>query len=214
MFGYGVSRGQKCRPARPLKLLLLGDYAVGKSSLILRLCQRQFWIPSSHPANDFIIRMMDIDGNQVRVGIWDTLGLELHRTIPEAYYRNAHGIMLLYDITSRSSFNNVRGWMRSVEEHSPQGVRVLLVGTKADMDDQRSISKEEGQQLANELDAHFFETSAKIGINVDAVFEYIAREGKQQYDKTNSLHMEASSCVDLEQKTANVPVVSISSYCA
>ncbi|GJP63090.1 hypothetical protein CLOP_g20174 [Closterium sp. NIES-67] len=122
--------------------------------------------------------------------------------------RNAHGILLIYDITSKSSFDNVRGWIRSIEEHSTKGVRVTLVGNKADMDAHRVISKEQGQQLASEFRVPFFETSAKADINVDDIFVCIARESKRLYDETHSLNAEKPTCVNLQGATVPAQVIS------
>ncbi|GJP67541.1 hypothetical protein CLOP_g24351 [Closterium sp. NIES-67] len=208
-----VSSGQKSRLAAALKVLLIGDSAVGKSSLLLRFSENDFRHDlTSTIGVDFLIRTMDIDGERVKVSIWDTAGQERYRTITEAYYRNAHGILLIYDITSKSSFDNVRGWIRSIEEHSTKGVRVTLVGNKADMDAHRVISKEQGQQLASEFRVPFFETSAKADINVDDIFVCIARESKRLYDETHSLNAEKPTCVNLQGAT--VPAQVISSCCA
>ncbi|CAI7837866.1 unnamed protein product, partial [Closterium sp. NIES-53] len=187
----GVSRGQKSKLAAAVKILLIGDSAVGKSSLILRFSEDEFRSDlTSTIGVDFLIRTMEIDGEPVKMSIWDTAGQEKFRTITEAYYRNAHGIILVYDITDPISFNNVRGWIKSIEEHSTRGVRVVLVGNKADMDDRRVISKEKGQQLANEFSVSFFETSAKADINVEEAFQCIAKESKQLYDMIHSRHRE------------------------
>ncbi|CAI5499162.1 unnamed protein product [Closterium sp. Naga37s-1] len=145
----GVSRGQKSKLAAAVKILLIGDSAVGKSSLILRFSEDEFRSDlTSTIGVDFLIRTMEIDGEPVKMSIWDTAGQEKFRTITEAYYRNAHGIILVYDITDPKSFNNVRGWIKSIEEHSTCGVRVVLVGNKADMDNRRVCCDQQGTRAA------------------------------------------------------------------
>ncbi|CAI5966262.1 unnamed protein product [Closterium sp. NIES-64] len=212
MKDYSASRGQKSKLAAAVKILLIGDSAVGKSSLILRFSEDNFRSDlTSTIGVDFLIRTMEIDGEPVKMSIWDTAGQEKFRTITEAYYRNAHGIILLYDITDPKSFNNVRGWIKSIEEHSTRGVRVVLVGNKADMDYRRVITKEQGQQLANEFNVSFFETSAKADINVEEAFQCIAKESKQLYDMIHSRHREVSTCINLKQKST--PALVGSSCC-
>ncbi|CAI5498783.1 unnamed protein product [Closterium sp. Naga37s-1] len=175
-----MSTGRKHGETR-LKLLLIGDSAVGKSSLLLWFAEDSF----SHTfistiGVDFKTRTIDIDGEQVKLSIWDTAGQERFRTITAAYYRGANGIVLVYDITSESSFNNIRGWIRNIEEHASESVCKILVGNKADMEDRRVVTKDQGQQLANEFKINFFETSAKADINVEEAFVCIARESKKR----------------------------------
>nr|CCF17540.1 RabE GTPase protein [Micrasterias denticulata] len=163
-----------------LKLLLIGDSSVGKSSLLLRFAEDSFSQTFiSTIGVDFKTRTIDIDGEQVKLSIWDTAGQERFRTITAAYYRGANGIVLVYDITSESSFNSIRGWIRNIEEHASENVCKILVGNKADMEDRRVVSKEQGQALANEFRIKFFETSAKADINVEEAFVCIARESKK-----------------------------------
>lgn len=177
-----------------LKLLLIGDSSVGKSSLLLRFAEDSF----SHTfistiGVDFKTRTIDIDGEQVKLSIWDTAGQERFRTITAAYYRGANGIVLVYDITSESSFNSIRGWIRNIEEHASENVCKILVGNKADMEDRRVVTKEQGQQLASEFKIQFFETSAKADINVEEAFVSIAKESKKRYEATHAPSAEKSN---------------------
>lgn len=163
-----------------LKLLLIGDSSVGKSSLLLRFAEDSFSQTFiSTIGVDFKTRTIPIDDEQVKLSIWDTAGQERFRTITAAYYRGANGIVLVYDITSESSFNSIRGWIRNIEEHASENVCKILVGNKADMEDKRIVTKEQGQALANEFKIRFFETSAKADINVEEAFVCIAKESKK-----------------------------------
>eukprot|EP00475_Leptophrys_vorax_P036103 TRINITY_DN6038_c0_g1_i1.p1 TRINITY_DN6038_c0_g1~~TRINITY_DN6038_c0_g1_i1.p1 ORF type:complete len:208 (+),score=29.28 TRINITY_DN6038_c0_g1_i1:317-940(+) len=197
-----MSSGRKHGETR-LKLLLIGDSAVGKSSLLLRFAEDSF----SHTfistiGVDFKTRTIDIDGEQVKLSIWDTAGQERFRTITAAYYRGANGIVLVYDITSESSFNSIRGWIRNIEEHASESVCKILVGNKADMEDRRVVTKEQGQQLANEFKINFFETSAKADINVEEAFVSIARESKKRYEATHATATEKPSNLNIRDTTA------------
>ncbi|KAK7833119.1 ras-related protein rabe1c [Quercus suber] len=104
-----------------------------------------------------------------------------------AYYRGAMGILLVYDVTDESSFNNIRNWIRNIEQHASDNVNKILVGNKADMDEsKRAVPTSKGQALADEYGIKFFETSAKTNLNVEQVFFSIARDIKQRLADTDS----------------------------
>ncbi|KAH7293100.1 hypothetical protein KP509_28G011900 [Ceratopteris richardii] len=165
-----------------IKLLLIGDSGVGKSCLLLRFSDDTFTTSFITTIGiDFKIRTIDLDGKRVKLQIWDTAGQERFRTITTAYYRGAMGIILVYDVTDESSFNNIRNWMKNIEQHASDNVNKILVGNKADMDEsKRAVSFSRGQDLANEYGLNFYETSAKTNMNVEQVFFTIARDIKQR----------------------------------
>ncbi|PQP96866.1 ras-related protein RABE1a [Prunus yedoensis var. nudiflora] len=136
---------------------------------------------------DFKIRTIELDGKRIKLQIWDTAGQERFRTITTAYYRGAMGILLVYDVTDESSFNNIRNWIRNIEQHASDNVNKILVGNKADMDEsKRAVPTSKGQALADEYGIKFFETSAKTNLNVEEVFFSIARDIKQRLADTDS----------------------------
>ncbi|KAJ5074418.1 rab gtpase [Anaeramoeba ignava] len=153
-----------------VKLLLIGDSGVGKSSLLLRFSENKF-----SP-----IRILDLDGKKVKLQIWDTAGQERFRTITTAYYRGAMGILLVYDVTDENSFNNVRNWMKNIEKHATEDVNKMLIGNKCDMREQKVIETSKGQALADEFGIPFMETSAKDQTNVDSAFIFMAKEVKKR----------------------------------
>jgi Ras-related protein Rab-8A len=162
-----------------IKLLLIGDSAVGKSCLLLRFCD-DAWTPSfiTTIGIDFKIRTIELDGKRIKLQIWDTAGQERFRTITTAYYRGAMGILLVYDITNRGSFLNIQGWNGNIEQHASEGVNKILIGNKRDWTDQRKVTEEEGQELADELGVKFQETSAKANDGVEEAFFTLARDIK------------------------------------
>ncbi|EPB84339.1 GTP-binding protein ypt2 [Mucor circinelloides 1006PhL] len=167
-----------------IKLLLIGDSGVGKSCLLLRFSDDSF-TPSfiTTIGIDFKIRTIELDGKRIKLQIWDTAGQERFRTITTgnaltafaAYYRGAMGILLVYDTTDERSFANVRNWFSNIEQHASEGVNKILIGNKCDMEDKRAITKDQGQNLANELGIRFMETSAKANIGVEEAFFDLAR---------------------------------------
>ncbi|CAF2335311.1 unnamed protein product [Brassica napus] len=171
-----------------IKLLLIGDSGVGKSCLLLRFSDGSFTTSFITTIGiDFKIRTIELDGKRIKLQIWDTAGQERFRTITTAYYRGAMGILLVYDVTDESSFNNIRNWIRNIEQHASDNVNKILVGNKADMDEsKRAVPKAKGQALADEYGIKFFETSAKTNLNVEEVFFSIAKDIKQRLTDTDS----------------------------
>ncbi|OPJ88799.1 hypothetical protein AV530_016326 [Patagioenas fasciata monilis] len=95
---------------------------------------------------DFKIRTIELDGKRIKLQIWDTAGQERFRTITTAYYRGAMGIMLVYDITNEKSFENIRNWVRNIEEHASPDVEKMILGNKCDANDKRQVSREQGEK--------------------------------------------------------------------
>ncbi|XP_028095472.1 ras-related protein RABE1c-like, partial [Camellia sinensis] len=136
---------------------------------------------------DFKLRTIELDGKRIKLQIWDTAGQERFRTITTAYYRGAMGILLVYDVTDESSFNNIKNWIKNIEQHASDNVNKILVGNKADMDEsKRAVPTSWGQALADEYGIKFFETSAKTNLNVEQVFFSIARDIKQRLAESDS----------------------------
>lgn len=170
-----------------LKLLLIGDSGVGKTCLLFRFAEDKFNSAFiSTIGIDFKIRTIKVDDKNLKLQIWDTAGQERFRTITTAYYRGAAGIMLVYDVTSERSFENIKNWMRNIDEHASDDVEKMIIGNKADKnlpEDTRVISTERGQTLAMEHEVLFYETSAKDGNNVEDAFVAIARKIKDKMEE-------------------------------
>ena len=129
---------------------------------------------------DFKIRTIEVDGKTIKLQIWDTAGQERFKTITSSYYKGAHGIIVTYDITDRESFTAVQTWMGEVEKHASDNISRILVGNKCDLEDQRAVSFEEGQELAEHFNVRFLETSAKDSKNVEQAFTLMTREIKNR----------------------------------
>ena len=165
------------------KILLLGDSEVGKSCFLMRYSDNVFvenYITTI--GLDYKLKSVKLDsGKTIKVQLWDTAGQDKYRTIAKNYFKGSHGILLLYDITKQSSFNNIREWIQDIrEEVSPKAI-IFLIGNKIDLADQRKISKEKGIELAEEYKLPFFEASAKSGENVDEVFKALYKKISEVY---------------------------------
>eukprot|EP01083_Nonionella_stella_P030844 84520_1 len=159
------------------KTVLIGDSGVGKSCLLLRFADDSF--TDSYISTigvDFRFRTVSIDKKTVKLQIWDTAGQERFRTITSAYYRGAHGIIMVYDVTNPESFEHVEDWLTEVNRHASENTMKLLVGNKADMVEDKKVAESTAQQFADRLGIPFLETSAKNSTNVESAFLTMARE--------------------------------------
>ncbi|CAO2819463.1 unnamed protein product [Amaranthus hypochondriacus] len=153
------------------KLLLIGDSGVGKSCLLLRFADDAYLESYiSTIGVDFKIRTVEQDGKSVKLQIWDTAGQERFRTITSSYYRGAHGIIVVYDVTDQKSFDNVKQWLNEIDRYASDSVNKLLVGNKCDLTANKVVSYETGKAFADEIGIPFLETSAKSATNVEQAF--------------------------------------------
>ncbi|XP_020178609.1 ras-related protein RABC2a isoform X2 [Aegilops tauschii subsp. strangulata] len=157
------------------KVLLIGDSAVGKSSLLVSFVSAAPTDDDISPTIgvDFKIKFLTVGDKKLKLTIWDTAGQERFRTITSSYYRGAHGIILVYDVTKRQSFTNLADvWAKEIELHSTNKECVkMLVGNKVDKDEDRMVTTEEGLAFAQQCGCLFLESSAKTRENVEKCFE-------------------------------------------
>ncbi|KAI9359784.1 ras family protein [Pilaira anomala] len=163
------------------KLLLIGNSGVGKSCLLLRFADDTY--TESYISTigvDFKIRTIELDGKVCKLQIWDTAGQERFRTITSSYYRGAHGIIVVYDVTDNESFENVKEWLREIERYGSEGVNRLLVGNKSDLTDKRQVTLSAAKKWADSVNIPILETSAKNSSNVEQAFLTMARQIKEK----------------------------------
>jgi Ras-related protein Rab-18 len=161
------------------KLLLMGDSGTGKSSLLLRFTDDKFLgedVQSATIGVDFKVKFIEMEGKRVKLTIWDTAGQERFRTLTSSYYRGAQGVILVYDVANRESFESLRNtWIQELLAYANMDKLILMVvGNK--IDKERTVSTEEGQQLAKELSALFMEASAKTRAGVLPAFEELVHK--------------------------------------
>jgi len=160
------------------KLLIIGDAGVGKSSLLLRFADNTFTSAYINTIGvDFKIRTVNIDGMTIKLQIWDTAGQERFRTITATYYRGTHGVIVVYDVTEKETFENVRRWMAEIDNNcdtQQNPVNRVLVGNKCDMEDHQVTDQEAGE-YASAINVKHFRCSAKENLAVDKMFDEITR---------------------------------------
>jgi Ras-related protein Rab-1A len=158
------------------KIVLVGDSGVGKSCLLLRFADDTF--SESYISTigvDFRFKTLSIDGQIVKLQIWDTAGQERFKTITSAYYRGADGVILVFDKTSRDTFNNIASWLEEINKYSETSTRIL-VGNKDDAKEIMQVDQETAIKFGSELKMNYVETSALNSHQVTFAFESIARE--------------------------------------
>ena len=158
------------------KVLLLGNSDVGKSSLLLRFVD-SVWNETFVPTIgvDFKVKTVEIGDKKVKMQIWDTAGQERFRNVISTYFRGGNGLLLIYDITNKDSFKNLESWLIEIEKNASENILKILIGNKSDLEEDREISKEEGQAFANRNGMQFMETSAKMNTNVDEAFQALGK---------------------------------------
>ncbi|XP_078076584.1 EF-hand calcium-binding domain-containing protein 4B-like [Mustelus asterias] len=182
-------------PDRIFKVVFIGNSGVGKSSFIHRFCYNRFLTEINATIGiDFQVKSLVVDKTRVALQLWDTAGQERFRSITKQYFRKADGVLVVYDVTSETSFTAVRNWMTSVQEGMDERAAICLLGNKIDALDYepRQVSQAEGERLAEEYNAVFYECSAKSGYNVMESLMHVARLLSEQEDKQreDALHLD------------------------
>jgi len=159
------------------KLVLLGDAAVGKSSSVERFVKNEFFEfqqPTIGAA--FLTQTVPLDDYVVKFEIWDTAGQERYRSLAPMYYRGAAAALVVYDITEEDSFGGAKTWIEELQRQGSADIVIGLAGNKSDLANKRKVSQDEASRYAQENGCLFFETSAKTGENVTAIFQAIAKK--------------------------------------
>jgi small GTP-binding protein len=157
------------------KYIIIGDSACGKSCLLLQFTNKQFY--SKHELTigvEFGSYIINLDNTKIKIQIWDTTGQEIYKSITRSYYKGSAAAILVYDITKRSTFNNIISWLNDCKQYGSKNICIMLVGNKIDMNNKREVSYNEGLTLAKAYGLSFLETSAKTNTNVDTIFISLA----------------------------------------
>ena len=176
------------------KIVLVGDSGVGKTNLLLRYLKNKFDQNSKATVGvEFGSKNITIDNSIVKAQVWDTAGQERYRSITSAYYKGSHGALVVYDVTKIESFNNVDKWISDLRNNTDEKLVIMLIGNKIDLDKERTVKTEEGQEKSNENELAYIETSALDSRNVEKAFESIVTKIHKTYINDNIKDMQTQS---------------------
>ncbi|CAG9327758.1 unnamed protein product [Blepharisma stoltei] len=159
-----------------LKVILIGDSEVGKSTLINRFCLGRYsdlYLPTIGIEKNSISALQD--GRRCMLELWTSSGNERYKVIYSHFYKDARGIIIVYDITNRTSFVNLKRWIRDVQLYAGADSTVFLIGNKSDLENQRVVAYEEGKEFADSFGYHFLEVSARSSVNLEMPFLTLTR---------------------------------------
>jgi Ras-related protein Rab-11A len=155
-----------------VKIILIGDSAVGKTNIMSKYLRGQFQENSKATVGvEFGSKLFKIDNHNIKAQIWDTAGQEKYKAITGAYYKGSKGAFVVYDITRKETFDATDRWINDLKISSDPKINIILIGNKSDLEDKRDVLKEQGEEKAKSFGCAFLETSAFNGDNIDKGFE-------------------------------------------
>ena len=170
------------------KLVLIGDSGVGKTNILSRYLTNQFSASTQPTVGvEFGSKIIKKGEKLIKLQIWDTAGQERYKSITSAYYKGAKGAFVVYDISRKSTFDNVDKWINELKNNGSEDVFILLVGNKSDLNDQREISEEEVKKKAEVYNIAFCETSALKGNNIEFAFESLIDKITEKLEKEKEI---------------------------
>ena len=182
-----------------LKILLIGDTSVGKTSILSKYIDDKFdEVHISTIGVEFKVKSLTIKGKKVKLRIWDTSGQERYRSITQNFYRNANGILYIFDLTRKESFENIKDWL--IESYNCDSkVKKLLVGNKVDLDKNKQMDKQIIENYAEKKEMKYYEVSAKMGTNINKIFRELAESilsGKSEEEMNEEFSENANDNID------------------
>lgn len=174
--------------AREVKVVLLGDTGVGKSSLVLRFVTNNFRPYSESTIGaSFMSKMIVVNDTPIKYQIWDTAGQEKYHSLAPMYYRGAAAAIVVYDITRKQSLATLKNWVKELKQLGPDNIVIAIAGNKSDLEEKREVPSAQAKAYADEIGAVFIETSAKEDTNVSDLFINISKQLPTATTETNAL---------------------------
>ena len=189
------------------KIVLIGDSGVGKTNILSRYINNEFSLATQSTVGvEFGSKIIKKNGKVIKLQIWDTAGQERYKSITSAYYKGSRGSFVVYDITRKTTYDNIDKWIGELKTNGSEDVLIMLVGNKSDLEDKREVITEEVEKKAQEQKLAFCETSALNGKNVEYAFENLINEilKKVEKDKINEAkQLSESKAITLETADKN-----------
>ena len=185
-----------------IKIMVIGESLVGKTALITKYTKNTFGGAYLTTVGiDFQDKFLNINGKEIKIELWDTAGQERFRNIAKNYFQSSDGFLLVYDLTKKSSFEKLDFWNEQINLNAPKETKYILVGNKKDLENQREVQIEEGEDFAKKNNIKFYETSAKDGTNVINVFETLAKEIVNDVEQINTSSKRSSQVLKKKNAT-------------
>ena len=190
------------------KIIIIGDTCVGKSNILSRYLKDEFKEDAKATVGvELGTKFLKIKNIGAKLQIWDTAGQERYRSITSSYYKGSHGCFIVYDITNEASFQSIDKWFEQAQKEASKDISIILVGNKCDLENERKVSKEKGEEKAKNLNCPFFETSALSKIKIDDIFNEMLnnifeRTGGAKNDEDDDIEIinEKDNAVDINAK--------------
>ena len=186
------------------KIILIGDSSSGKTNIINRYISNKF-VENSQPTIgvEMFSKDFQIEDDSVHAQIWDTAGQEKYNTLTSSYYKGAKGALIVYDVTQKTTFDKIERYIDELKDNADKNVFMVLVGNKSDLEGNRMILKEEGEQLATKLKIGFFEVSAKTGVGIENLFKYLIdgvyKKNNREFKSVASIEIDETPKIKLDE---------------
>jgi len=189
-----------------LRIILIGDSGVGKSNIVLRYTKNEFSTELNTTTGvENQTKTVTIANQKIRVQLWDLAGQERYRSMAKAYYRGTHGVLLVLDVTKKSSFDNLIFWLNEVTEYSNTDMTIMLLANKTDISNEQAVPSNELREFAKKNNLFYEEVSAKDGTNIEKAFTILIEEIYRKIQKKQAQSAVASKSsspiIDLRQPT-------------
>ena len=185
-----------------LKIIILGASTVGKTTIFLRYFHQNYTQVLSTMGIDFKTKFFKFDDKKMKINYIDTAGQEKFKSISENYLKGTDGVILVFDLTNKETFDLVTYWHECMKKNNKSNIGKILFGNKNDLEDKREVTYEEGKELANSIGCDYYEGSAMSGENIDFVMNEIAKlsynEWKKTGDNRNSIRLSSVGYIDIE----------------
>ena len=192
------------------KLILIGNSGVGKSCILQRYIKHTF--EESYKCTigvDFLMKSIVINGQTVKLQLWDTAGQEKYKSMASSYYRGANVALIVFDITNHESFDALPLWIENFYKNGPEQKNIILIGNKNDLTDLRQVTQKEAEAFSETNNMMYFETSAKEGDNIEYIFNYAAEKLLEFYGGNNEATLKKQMAPNNDIQSSNFKEIRI-----
>ena len=177
-----------------VKVIIIGDSGVGKTNIMSKFLKNKFMEESKATVGvEFGSKLFDLNGHKIKAQIWDTAGQEKYKSITGAYFKGSKGALVVYDITQKSTYESLEKWVNDLKSAGDPKITIILIGNKSDLEENRQVSKEQGEEKAKSFGCAFLETSALSGDNIDKAFNMMVKEIFEKFSNDSAEDSELES---------------------